>query len=188
MSDDEPIVHDDAGRPPSVGSYLFPLLFVILACSGFLYWRRRQRGATKGFGLQNLARTGPARVRLSMDDDGPASHSFISNNASTDSLPAHALQDLPLLPQSQSQIQDDHPARQSNPSSPIPGYTPPTRLSGHGGLLSGTGRRSARARGPVEGTDAEDEDSASDDSGGDAGAETVFGIGDEEEAEVASQH
>ncbi|WVQ80011.1 hypothetical protein IAT38_002112 [Cryptococcus sp. DSM 104549] len=176
----------DDSTPPSPHSYFFPLLLVVIACGGYIYWRRLHvRSSRPGVPL-SFPSSEPAGIRLS--EDGPPTHSFISNNASTDSLPFHALTDLPTLPQ--------HPAR----TSPLPSTRsdlPLPRLSSHGSTASGGGalgkspsgvagfRRSmrgkGRGKGPVEG--GEESTSESEEEGEGEGVKTGarFEIGDGEE-------
>lgn len=105
--------------------------------------------------------------------DQPPTHEFLSNNASTDSLPAGV--ELPtVVPQ--------HPAHQSQSTSPIPSFTPSSGLP--------RGRRSNRIRDPVEGGD-DDEDGDSEveseghgAGGGETRAGDMFGIGDDEGSPV----
>ncbi|WWD19345.1 hypothetical protein CI109_103804 [Kwoniella shandongensis] len=164
---------DGDSTPPSPFSYFFPLFVVVLACGGYLFWRRAKRRVERGIPL-NFASSSATGIRLS--EDGPPTHSFISNNASTDSLPSHALDDLPILPQHQ------HPALSQSssaytdlPISRLPTNSAPP-LAPTGGIL-GRARRSMKTRGqvgPIEGGD-EDEDGESSES---EGGEDLFQIGD----------
>ena len=36
--------------PTAPSSYWFPLLLIILACAGYIVWRRRERGSARAFG------------------------------------------------------------------------------------------------------------------------------------------
>ncbi|KAL7418982.1 OTU protein [Cryptotrichosporon argae] len=184
------VVRDDDEAPARVGSYVVPLLLIVLACAGYVYWRRAQRGNTAfsldrlpSLGqLQNLANPG---VRLSMEGNGPPAEVFISNNASTDSLPLHAAPDIPVLPQpdrfvdtpspARSRSPAQHPARSDSLTPLVEGADPlGAGVVGDTGTVSkketrgfglGRGRRSQRARGPVEDSESED----------------VFGIGDDDD-------
>ncbi|RXK37678.1 hypothetical protein M231_05090 [Tremella mesenterica] len=175
----------DPSSPPTPHSYWFPLSLIVLACAGYIYWRRRRR-YDGDFSLKSLAKLpSPSGVRLSMEDDGPASHSFVTNNASTDSLPTHALEDIPVIdnpPQDPSPV---HPAHQVSSSPPLGSVFPQARLTkSSGGGGGGRGRRSARNRGPIE---LDDSDSSL---SGEGARHATFGIGDEEEEEeeVAREH
>ncbi|KAK1926298.1 hypothetical protein DB88DRAFT_158040 [Papiliotrema laurentii] len=119
-----------ASDRPSPGSYWVPLLLVILACAGYILWRRGLRPDPRSFGLAEYSNR-PAAVRLSVDDDGvsdlclstysftadpraqlttqPASTSFIMNNDSNESLPSHALSDLPIMPEDHSTLASPQP-------------------------------------------------------------------------------
>ncbi|KAK8854524.1 hypothetical protein IAR55_003263 [Kwoniella newhampshirensis] len=181
---------DQGTTPPSPFSYFFPLLLVVSACGGFIFWRRARRRADGGIPI-NLSSNTATGIRLS--EDGPPTLSFISNNASTDSLPTHALDDLPIL------LHHQHPARTSPsirtasaneradgssdfPVSRLPTSTTssaPTSTAGRG--ILGRARRSTKRRqnGPVEGGEGESSESEGEGGKGDE----LFQIGDGEEDE-----
>jgi hypothetical protein len=85
----------------------------------------------------------------SLTDHKPAATSFIMNNGSNESLPSHALDDLPVLPErpdrhdryskSASANLPVHPARQNSTRSPVPSYTPPTIFPSAGLSRSNSG-------------------------------------------------
>lgn len=109
----------------------------------------------------------------------PASHSFISNNASTDSLPTHALQDLPVLARSpppalSAPLRD--PTQPSASSQQAASYDPSSSFPNTRFDTAGT-RRSHIHRDPVERDDRSDD---SDGSEGDTAAGDIFGIGNED--------
>ncbi|RSH90568.1 hypothetical protein EHS25_001173 [Saitozyma podzolica] len=119
---------DADAPPPSPGSYGFPLLLVLIICAAYLWYRRKHRVSGREFSLRHLTnRAAPAPIRLSTDDL-PPTHEFLSNNASTDSLPADV--ELPtVVPQ--------HPAHQSQSTSPIPSFTPSSTVPHAGGARTG---------------------------------------------------
>ncbi|WVQ71583.1 hypothetical protein IAR50_001123 [Cryptococcus sp. DSM 104548] len=127
-------------QPSSISSYLFPLLLIVLACAAYIYWRRSTRPSSPGIPL-NISGERPG-IRLS--EDGPPTHTFITNNLSSDSLPSHALSDLPELPEPPAQYRDqpqelasskpsstsvldsayvDHPLESAAPGMPITGLS-----------------------------------------------------------------
>ncbi|WVR09319.1 hypothetical protein IAU60_006384 [Kwoniella sp. DSM 27419] len=163
----------DNDQPPSPLSYLFPLLLVVAACGGYLYYRRTQR-RREGSIPMHFSSRGTSGIRLS--EDGPPTHSFTHDNASTDSLPTHALDHLPDLG--------------IRPTTAVPPSIPRAMLDGTAGAGSAEnplkkasparsfmGRRSTRGRGrAVEESDSEEERSAQ--------AANPFGLGlDESEGE-----
>ena len=134
----------------------------------------------------------------------PAATSFIMNNGSNESLPSHALSDLPVLPQSRGSdpLSGEsslpvHPALQSHSTSPIPSYTPPlafpsTRFSRggpkEGSLLNGqsglTGSKSVASSlkgGRRSHRNRGPVERADEDSSNSEAEQNKFGIGSDEE-------
>ncbi|BEI81368.1 hypothetical protein CcaverHIS002_0205280 [Cutaneotrichosporon cavernicola] len=86
---------DTGGSGGGSGGALWFLFFLLLgAGAGGYYWFRVRRRDTS-FQLHNL---GSSTNALRLSHDGPPADEFISNNASTDSLPGLAAQDVPFLP------------------------------------------------------------------------------------------
>ncbi|ORX34570.1 hypothetical protein BD324DRAFT_653342 [Kockovaella imperatae] len=133
----DPSILDDTSRPPPPGSYAFPLVLVIIICAGFLAYRRRQRAETFA---RDTSYTTRSALRLSTEE-GPSAHSFLVNNASTDSLPSHALADLPTLPQ----VHDGLPPGSRGPEARLHSRSP-DQVSAQ----KSSTRRSIRVRPPIE--------------------------------------
>ncbi|WRT68690.1 uncharacterized protein IL334_005670 [Kwoniella shivajii] len=164
---------DESEDPPSPFSYFFPLILVVLACGGYIFWRRMRsrRNLQSTLPLNFPSRT-PTGIRLS--EDGPPANSFIHNNASTDSLPSHALQEIPELSEHNSLRSSPIPYTDTT-NIPLPRLPNPhkTRVPSTSARL-GAGRRSAKAKikSPVE----EDEETSDEESG-----KATFDIGDEDD-------
>ncbi|WVF67653.1 hypothetical protein IAT40_002412 [Kwoniella sp. CBS 6097] len=197
---------DDPDTPPSPFSfsYFVPLLLVILACGGFVIYRRSRRRGESGIPLSFPASQQPG-IRLS--EDGPPTHTFTHDNASSDSLPSHALEDLPDLNKLQrpplptiysSSTSTSTSEENHNSTLPSTGLTKAgygngassnmnfngsgfTSL-GRGGIVGSTGgRRSMKARQgqtAVEPSDSEGEDAGTTGQNG-----NPFGIGDEDDSD-----
>ncbi|WVQ95226.1 hypothetical protein IAU59_002321 [Kwoniella sp. CBS 9459] len=157
----------DLDTPPSPFSfsYFVPLLLVVLACGGFVFYRRSRRRGEIGIPLSFPA-SQQSGIRLS--EDGPPTHTFTHDNASSDSLPSHALEDLPDLNKLQRPPLSTIYSSSSSTSSSVPDYNgtalPSTGLSKAGfardtitdrapmGSRSGSGSHSAdRGRGGLGG-------------------------------------
>ncbi|ODO03393.1 hypothetical protein L198_02240 [Cryptococcus wingfieldii CBS 7118] len=201
----------EAARPSSISSYFFPLLLIILACAGYMYWRRSTRPSAPGIPL-NISGERPG-IRLS--EDGPPTHTFITNNLSSDSLPSHALSDLPELPESRDQYRDqpqqlhssesssasgsayvDHPLESAAPGMPMTRFSAPKPGSGAPNpLITGAStrkpksggvkgmRRSQRGRAQGVAVEASDDDESGSDSGAEmsSSGRAIFDIGDDDD-------
>ncbi|CAK9786243.1 hypothetical protein CC85DRAFT_285776 [Cutaneotrichosporon oleaginosum] len=77
------------------GGALWFLFFLLLGVAGGAYYWFKVRRRDTSFQLHNL---GSSTNALRLSNDGPPADEFIANNASTDSLPALAQQDVPFLP------------------------------------------------------------------------------------------
>ncbi|KAL1409621.1 OTU protein [Vanrija albida] len=161
-----PTENDD---PPSPAEYLVLLILLVVAGVGYITWRRVK--GVESFPLEPLA--GP--LRLSTDDDGPTSESFI-HNASTDSLPALADRDIPFL------------AQYADAEAAPPAYDSHRDLGAGAANAQSKPRRSARAAG-TRSSEGEGRDSdGSEDGSGDERDEQdeqderpVFSLGDEDD-------
>ncbi|OCF40981.1 hypothetical protein I317_05180 [Kwoniella heveanensis CBS 569] len=204
-----PSRRDDASdEPPSPFSFSYfgPLLLVILACGGFVWYRRSRRRGESGIPL-SFAAGQPAGIRLS--EDGPPTHTFTHDNASSDSLPSHALEDLPdlnKLPRPPLSTIYSTSSTSTTTSDLVSTSLPSTGLSksGLGGIISSSskrapagpaagragtgglvgGRRSMKARQGqigIESSDSEGEDETAVDPGTRGQTGDPFGIGDDDD-------
>nr|XP_019045013.1 hypothetical protein I302_06929 [Kwoniella bestiolae CBS 10118]OCF23943.1 hypothetical protein I302_06929 [Kwoniella bestiolae CBS 10118] len=129
-----------------------------MACGGYIYWRRRGHSEQQTSLPLHFPSRAPTGIRLS--EDGPPATTFTHDNASTDSLPTHALQEIPELQQpTPLPYSDNHP---------LPLSHLPSKASSILGI--GKHRRSAKGKrkGPIEDEEISEEEGTS-----------KFGIGDE---------
>lgn len=87
--------------------------------------------------------------RMERADEQPAATSFIMNNESNESLPSHALSDLPVLPDPPQSGGSLHPAYQDRPSSSLGSYASTPDVSGM--PSTGLSRAGSSSRIPGEG-------------------------------------
>ncbi|WWC63606.1 uncharacterized protein I303_106211 [Kwoniella dejecticola CBS 10117] len=149
---------DEDDLPPSPFSYFFPLLLIMIACGGYIYWRRvQQAGRSSRLLRMNFPISTSTSTGIRLSEDGPPATVFTHDNASTDSLPAHALQEIPELQQPSPIAYSD-----TNPSS-LPLSSLPRAMPSKAARVLGIGksRRSnqGRVKSPIEG-DQSDEDQA----------------------------
>ncbi|KAK6910976.1 hypothetical protein I204_02985 [Kwoniella mangroviensis CBS 8886] len=135
----------------------------MIACGAYLYWRRRGSNRSQTSLPLNFPSRTPTGIRLS--EDGPPATTFTHDNASTDSLPTHALQEIPELHQ-------PTPIAYSDTNHPIPSKAASI-------LGIGKNRRSAKGKhkGPIEEEDDDDVESELEE----LAERGKFGIGDEGE-------
>ncbi|WWC71283.1 uncharacterized protein I206_105236 [Kwoniella pini CBS 10737] len=162
---------DDDVLPPSPFSYFFPLLLIMTLCGGYIYWHRfRRNDRTRRILPLNFPTGTSPGIRLS--EDGPPATVFTHDNASTDSLPSHALQEIPEIQQPSPIVYSD------TNSTSLPLSSLPRSMPNKAAKVLGIGksRRSnkVRIKSPIEGDDTDDEYQG--------GRSNTFDIGEQEDS------
>ncbi|WWC90414.1 uncharacterized protein L201_005349 [Kwoniella dendrophila CBS 6074] len=163
------VARDDDVTPPSPFSYFFPLMLIMVACGGYIYWKRMENQNRSGRALPLNFPT-PAQTGIRLSEDGPPATMFTHDNASTDSLPAHALQEIPELRQPTPTTYFD---RNSLPLSGLSNSTTDKPII----TASNVGSKRRSAKGKMKGSIEIDDDTESE---GDIG-KSRFGIGGDDD-------